>query len=137
MLNNIMFIDNSPLNNQLTETLNKKNQLFETANFFINPIEALEFLVQNHNHINELPEAIVADANFQEIGFIEFSRTLNSIIPILAKKPILYIKNFALSQNERDVLNEFEFVKGYFNKTISLNELMEISQKDNRFSSAV
>ncbi|MFT5266403.1 MAG: CheY-like chemotaxis protein [Polaribacter sp.] len=132
-MKNILLVDDSEMDNYISEFLVKESNLAEEINVFKSPIEALEYLAVLQSRQEEFPDAIFLDINMPDMdgfGFLdEFSKFPDEII----KATSVFMLTSSDDPNDVKRALNYPVVKKYFVKPLSKAILNEIIL-DNEFS---
>jgi CheY-like chemotaxis protein len=125
-MKNILLVDDSEMDNYISEFLVKESNLAEEINVFKSPIEALEYLAVLQSRQEEFPDAIFLDINMPDMdgfGFLdEFSKFPEEII----KRTSVFMLTSSNDENDIEKALKYSVVKKYFVKPLSKAILNEI-----------
>jgi len=125
-MKNILLVDDSEMDNYISEFLVKESNLAEEINVFKSPIEALEYLAKLQSNQEEFPDAIFLDINMPDMdgfGFLdEFSKFPEEII----KRTSVFMLTSSNDENDIEKALKYPVVKKYFVKPLSKAILNEI-----------
>jgi DNA-binding NarL/FixJ family response regulator len=126
-IKNILLIDDSEMDNYISEYIIVQSKIAEKISVFNSPIEALEYLGDLQSNQQEFPGAIFLDINMPDMdgfGFLdEYSKFSEDII---MRTSIFMLTS---SDNPNDIKRALKYpvVKKYFSKSLSkdiLNQLI-------------
>jgi CheY-like chemotaxis protein len=126
-MKNILLIDDSTMDNYISEFIIKEAKIAEKINVFTSPIEALVYLRTMQSKQEEFPDAIFLDINMPEMngfGFLdEFSKFPEEII----KRTSIFMLTSSDDPNDIERALKYSAVKKYFVKPLSNAILNEVS----------
>ncbi len=123
---NIFLVDDDRTTNFVHRTLISKVEKDAVVDDFLEAYEFLEFLAENINHAENLPDFILLDVNMPQMSGWEFlDEYKKTIFPFMKKCKIVMVTS---SNNSIDLekARQYPFVKGYYVKPISSDMLTEI-----------
>tara|TARA_R110002124_G_scaffold287038_1_gene470008 strand:+ start:3023 stop:3424 length:402 start_codon:yes stop_codon:yes gene_type:complete len=126
-MKNILLIDDSTMDNYISEFIIKEAKIAEKINVFTSPIEALVYLRTMQSKQEEFSDAIFLDINMPEMngfGFLdEFSKFPEEII----KRTSIFMLTSSDDPNDIERALKYSAVKKYFVKPLSNAILNEVS----------
>ncbi len=125
----IFLIDDDPTTNYLHHTLISTTSKEYIINEFELAYEFLEFLAENIDHPENLPDYILLDINMPQMNGWEFlDEYKKTIYPFMRSCKIVMVTS---SNNSIDLerVRLYPFVKGYYVKPLTIKMLNEIFEK--------
>jgi CheY-like chemotaxis protein len=124
---NLYVIDDDKIYHFLLKNLLKQNNINVNSTFFANGYDAIEFLSENNENQEILPDIILLDVNMPIMNGWQFLEDYTKLKDALNKDPFIYM--ISSSNNEVDINKAREFtgiVKEYFLKPICKEDLDKI-----------
>lgn len=122
-MKNIVLIDDSEMDNYISEYIITESKMAQEISVFSSAIEALEYFVKLQTEQQEFPDAIFVDINMPEMdgfGFLdEYSKFPEDII----KKTSVFTLSSSADPNDVKRALKYEVVKNYFTKPLSIDIL--------------
>jgi CheY-like chemotaxis protein len=118
-LKNIILVDDDEIMVYLTKRLVDKTDLAELSQVFGNGKELIDFLKQNHNKPDLLPEAIFLDLFMPVMNGWEFLEEYDKIKPTLAKEITIYIITSSVSPADFNKAKNNKYVSDYVVKPMN------------------
>jgi CheY-like chemotaxis protein len=125
-IKNILLIDDSEMDNYISEYIIVQSNIAEKISVFNSPIEALEYLGTLQSNQEEFPEAIFLDINMPDMdgfGFLdEYSKFSEDII----MRTSIFMLTSSDDPNDIKRALKYEVVKKYFTKPLSIDILNQL-----------
>jgi response regulator of citrate/malate metabolism len=125
-IKNILLIDDSEMDNYISEFIITKSNRVEKINIFNSPIEALEYIGMLQSNHEKFPDVIFLDINMPDMdgfGFLdEFSKFSENLI----KETSVFMLTSSSNPNDIKRALKYPVVKKYFIKPFSKDILNEI-----------
>lgn len=122
---NIMLVEDDPGDQKLIKTSLHQQHITNTPVVFGSGEDALEYLKNNKESKNDLPDLILLDLNMPGMGGREFLRIVKAD-PVFEIIPVVILTT---SDADRDILESFRLqAAGYIKKPVSLQEFQEVIQ---------
>lgn len=119
-------IDDNPMEHFIAVKLLKNTGLFESTKHVTNGYETLQYIEENLNNTDELPDVILLDINMPDINawsFLDKYKALHSKI----SKPIdIYVVSSSIDADDMLRSKTYPFVKSYLVKPLSADVLVKI-----------
>jgi CheY-like chemotaxis protein len=104
----------------------KNKELTKKILTFSNGEEAINFMIENLNKENELPDVIFLDINMPIMDGFQFMEEYVKIKPIVGKKILIYMVSSSIDSHDIKRAKSISEVSDYLIKPISPNELTEL-----------
>jgi CheY-like chemotaxis protein len=124
---NLYVVDDDKIYHFLLKNLLKQNNINVNSTFFANGYDAIQFLTENNEDQEILPDIILLDVNMPIMNGWQFLEDYTKLKGTLSKDPVIYM--ISSSNNEVDINKAGEFtgiVKEYFLKPICKEDLDKI-----------
>jgi CheY-like chemotaxis protein len=118
-LKNIILVDDDEIMVYLTKRLVDKTDLAELSQVFGNGKELIDFLKQNHNKPDLLPEVIFLDLFMPVMDGWEFLEEYDQIKPTLSKEITIYIITSSVSPADFNKAKNNKYVSDYVVKPMN------------------
>ena len=93
---------------------------------FLNGKDILDFLIENHDNQQDLPDIIMLDVNMPIMDGWEFLDTYRDLSPDIRKKIRLYMVTSSVIQSDIDKAKRDKNILRFISKPISNKQLSEI-----------
>ena len=123
----VFIIDDDPIHQRITQIMITKNELFDEYTSYTEAQKALDFLQDNYENIEILPDVILLDLNMPEVDCWDFLDVFEDFKQKLKKEIRVYI--VSSSVDEKDMLRSksFESVVGFISKPLSPDIIRELA----------
>ena len=125
----IAVIDDDDVFTFLTTKAIEKTNLVEVIKVFVNGLDALNFLKENVDNPEALPEIIFLDLSMPIMDGWQFLEEFVKLNPKIGKKIVIYICSSSISPDDFNKAKEISAVTDYIIKPISKEMLAEILTK--------
>ncbi len=125
----LVVIDDDEVFTFLTTKAIEKTQLVDDIKVFHNGLEALNFLKENENNLEELPEVILLDLSMPIMDGWQFLDEFVKLNPKIGKKIVIYVCSSSISPDDIKKAKEISTVSDYIIKPVSKEMLAEIIKK--------
>ncbi|MFV8226328.1 response regulator [Christiangramia aquimixticola] len=122
---NIAVIDDDEVYQMIIRKYIDRSQSFEEAEFFLRPLEALEYFRENRDN---LPSLILLDINMPLMDGWQFLEALEKEYEDLYEKTKVYVVSSSIAYSDRDKLEEFPGLSGFLSKPIGITQLQELRE---------
>ena len=125
-INTFCIIDDDDIYQFTTSHLLKKTELVNKIIVFSNGLKAINFLKEEIDNIENIPDILFLDVNMPVMDGWEFLEEYLLIKPMIPKTVAIYM--VSSSVDEKDVLKakSFSVLSGYLVKPISSKNIMEV-----------
>lgn len=115
----VFIIDDDPIHQRITQIMIKKHHLFDEFTSYTEAQKALDFLGNNHENLEILPDVILLDLNMPEVDGWDFLDVFENFKKNLQKDIRVFI--VSSSVDEKDLLRSksFKSVSGFISKPLS------------------
>ena len=123
----VFIIDDDPIHQRITQIMITKNELFDEYTSYTEAQKAIDFLQDNYENIEILPDVILLDLNMPEVDGWDFLDVFEDFKQKLKKEIRVYI--VSSSVDEKDMLRSksFESVVGFISKPLSPDIIRELA----------
>ena len=123
-INNMTLIDDDEVFVFLTKKAIERTHLVELIRVFSNGLDAIDFLRENSNNVDALPEIILLDLSMPIMDGWQFLDEIQTN-PEFSKIPT-YILTSSIDPSDKSKSQSFPNVKGYLTKPLTLKDLETI-----------
>jgi len=133
-LYNICVIDDDSIYQYTIAKTIKSYNLAKEIKIFSDGEEALDFLIRNLDHSENLPDIILLDINMPIMDGFQFMEEYVKIKPRVGKKILIYMVSSSVDSNDIDRAKRISEISDYIIKPIKPGELISIvnSFQENR-----
>ncbi|MEO9893326.1 response regulator [Aurantibacter sp.] len=107
----------------------KSLNLAENIRAFYDGEEALNFMIENLNNDNELPDIILLDINMPIMDGFQFMEEYIKIMPSLGKKITIYMVSSSVDPADVERANKISEISDYIIKPVEPSQLESITDK--------
>ena len=107
----------------------ERSAIAEKTIFFHNGKAALDFLVENINQNNALPDLILLDLNMPVLDGWQFLDEFNLLLPKLEKKITIFIVSSSIDEADYSKAREIEAVTDFVVKPLTVEHLHNILEQ--------
>jgi len=110
----------------LTKKLIEQAKVVHLLNVFENGLDALNFLRDNKNNVDLLPEIILLDLSMPILNGWQFLEEYAKLYPTFGKKIIIYVCSSSISSDDINRAKSINEVSDYVIKPITIDKLREL-----------
>lgn len=125
-INNMTLIDDDEVFVFLTKKAIERTHLVELIRVFSNGLDAIDFLRENSNNEDALPEIILLDLSMPIMDGWQFLDQFSKLAPKIDKKIIIYLCSSSISPNDIQLAKKNSLVTDYVIKPITKEKLIEL-----------
>ncbi|MFC5682006.1 response regulator [Flavobacterium sp. MAHUQ-51] len=125
-INNMTLIDDDEVFVFLTKKAIERTHLVELIRVFSNGLDAIDFLRENSNNVDALPEIILLDLSMPIMDGWQFLDQFSKLAPKIDKKIIIYLCSSSISPNDIQLAKKNSLVTDYVIKPITKEKLIEL-----------
>lgn len=125
-LKRITLIDDDEVYTFLTKKAIEQTNLAEVMNVFTNGLDALDFIKENKNNADSLPEIIFLDLSMPIIDGWQFLQEYIKLYPKIEKSIVIYICTSSISPDDIIKARDISVVTDFVIKPIAKDKLIEI-----------
>ncbi|NHN24690.1 response regulator [Flavobacterium jejuense] len=126
---NLTLIDDDDVFVFLTKKTIEKTNLVSLIRVFGNGVDALNFLKENKNNFDVLPEIILLDLSMPIMNGWQFLEEYTKLNPKMGKNITIYICSSSISQDDITRAKSINEVTDYLIKPISKDKLIDLIEK--------
>ncbi len=115
---NVLLVEDDGITVYLIKKVLEQTQLTKKLTCKSDGKDAIDFLHEQQNNPDSLPEIILLDLNMPIMDGWEFLSQYKLVAPLLAKKPMIYICTSSISPEEVLRAETNEYVKDYIIKPL-------------------
>ncbi|CAM4144447.1 response regulator [Flavobacterium weaverense] len=122
----VLLIDDNTIDIYLTSRIITKYNFGQEIDQYTSPIKALQYLKENQNDINELPQIIFVDIYMPIMSGFEFMEEYDKLSSVLKKHCKVYIVSSSIDDNDMKRANDDSNVVAFQVKIITKEFLSSI-----------
>jgi len=122
----VLVIDDDPIFQYIAEKIFKKTNLFEETTCFLDANSALEYLVQNKDNPDVLPDVILLDIYMPALNGWEFINQYEQISDSLGKRVPIYILTSSVDPKEIARSKSHPSVKKFTSKPMTFEFIHDL-----------
>ncbi len=107
----------------------KQTNLVELVKVFDNGQEILDYLLENQENPEKLPEVMLLDLSMPVMDGWQFLNEFHKLSPKLPKKINIFICSSSISPEEIEMANKMNEVSDFIIKPINKDKMIEVIQK--------
>lgn len=128
-IKNLALIDDDELFVFLTKMTIEETNLVDLIKVFSNGLEAINFLKENSNNPDQLPEVILLDLSMPVMDGWQFIEEYVKLKPRIGKKITIYIVSSSISPKDLAKAKSISEVSDYIIKPMTKEALIEIIKR--------
>ena len=128
-IKNLALVDDDELFVFLTKMTIDETNLVDMIKVFRNGLDAINFLKENSNNQEQLPELILLDLSMPVMDGWQFLEEYIKLKPRIGKKITIYIVSSSISPKDLGKAKSISEVSDYIIKPITKEALIEIIKK--------
>lgn len=113
----------------LTTKVIEQTNLVDLIKVFGNGLDAINFLKENKNNVDALPEIILLDLSMPIMNGWQFLEEYTKLNPTIGKKITIYICSSSISPNDITRAKTIREVSDYIIKPITKDKLIDLIKK--------
>ncbi|MDG4715336.1 response regulator [Winogradskyella marincola] len=113
----------------LTTKIIEQTNLVDLIKVFGNGLDAINFLKENKNNVDALPEIILLDLSMPIMNGWQFLEKYNKLNPTIGKKITIYICSSSISPDDITRAKTISEVSDYIIKPITKDKLIDLIKK--------
>ena len=125
-IKNMTLIDDDDIFVFLTKKAIESTSLVELIRVFGNGQDAINFLQENFEDVNALPEIILLDLSMPIMDGWQFLDQFTKLAPKIDKKITIYICSSSISPNDVELAKKNSLVTDYVIKPITKEKLIDL-----------
>ena len=128
-LKNLTIVDDDDIFVFLTTKIIEQTNLVDLIKGFGNGLDAINFLKENKNNVDALPDIILLDLNMPIMNGWQFLEEYNKLNPTIGKKITIYICSSSISPDDITRAKTISEVSDYIIKPITKDKLIDLIKK--------
>lgn len=108
-----------------------------TASFFDKSLILIDFLIKHVGKPEHLPDVIFLDIHLPDLDGWDVLETISHITPLLQQEIPVYIISTSVSPIDRKRALAYPFVRDFFSKPVTTNQIREVEKSLNNFTYSV
>lgn len=128
-LKTLTIVDDDDIFVFLTTKIIEQTNLVDLIKVFGNGLDAINFLKENKNNVDALPDIILLDLNMPIMNGWQFLEEYNKLNPTIGKKITIYICSSSISPDEITRAKTISEVSDYIIKPITKDKLIDLIKK--------
>lgn len=122
----IFIIDDDPIQQRIAQIIISKYNLFDTCFGFTEAQKALDFIQENINQEELLPDTIILDLNMPLVDGWDFLNSFEILVKNLRKRIKLFIVSSSVDEKDRIRSKSYPVVQGFISKPLSAEIIRSI-----------
>ena len=128
-LKTLTLVDDDDIFVFLTTKIIEQTNLVDLIKVFGNGLDALNFLKENKNNVDALPDIILLDLSMPIMNGWQFLEEYNKLNPTIGKKITIYICSSSISPDDITRAKTISEVSDYIIKPITKDKLIDLIKK--------
>ena len=128
-LKTLTIVDDDDIFVFLTTKIIEQTNLVDLIKVFGNGLDAINFLKENKNNVDALPDIILLDLNMPIMNGWQFLEKYNKLNPTIGKKITIYICSSSISPDDITRAKTISEVSDYIIKPITKDKLIDLIKK--------
>ena len=124
---NVMLVDDNEIDNIINEKIIEANSFADSILIFQTGQEALEYLAENQNDSEKLPEIVFLDINMPIMDGFQFLEDFEKFSETVLDKCKIIMLSTSISPKDLDRAASSKYVKKYLNKPLNARYLEAIT----------
>jgi len=125
----LFFVDDDEVFTFLTTDIIEQTNLVDRIKIFENGLDAINFLKENKDTLEELPEIIFLDLSMPIMNGWQFLDEYRKLSPKIGKKIMIYVFSSSISPDDIERAKTISEVADYIIKPINNDKLIEVLTK--------
>lgn len=115
----VFIIDDDSIHQRIAQIMIEKHELFQSHKSYTNAQQALDFLNENINDAEALPDVILLDLNMPVLNGWDFLDLFENLQKNLKKKIKIYIVTSSVDEKDKIRSRSYTSVSGFISKPLS------------------
>ncbi len=128
-LKTLTLVDDDDIFVFLTTKIIEQTNLVDLIKGFGNGLDAINFLKENKNNVDALPDIILLDLSMPIMNGWQFLEEYNKLNPTIGKKITIYICSSSISPDDITRAKTISEVSDYIIKPITKDKLIDLIKK--------
>lgn len=128
-LKTLTLVDDDDIFVFLTTKIIEQTNLIDLIKVFGNGLDAINFLKENKNNVDALPDIILLDLSMPIMNGWQFLEEYNKLNPTIGKKITIYICSSSISPDDITRAKTISEVSDYIIKPITKDKLIDLIKK--------
>lgn len=128
-LKTLTIVDDDDIFVFLTTKIIEQTNLVDLIKGFGNGLDAINFLKENKNNVDALPDIILLDLSMPIMNGWQFLEEYNKLNPTIGKKITIYICSSSISPDDITRAKTISEVSDYIIKPITEDKLIDLIKK--------
>lgn len=128
-LKTLTLVDDDDIFVFLTTKIIEQTNLVDLIKVFGNGLDAINFLKENKNNVDALPDIILLDLSMPIMNGWQFLEEYNKLNPTIGKKITIYIYSSSISPDDITRAKTISEVSDYIIKPITKDKLIDLIKK--------
>lgn len=118
-MSKVFIIDDDSIHQRIAQIMIEKHNLFSSHESYTNAQQALDFLNDNPDNTEDLPDVILLDLNMPVMDGWDFLDFFEDLQKKLKKKIRIYIVTSSVDEKDRARSQSYSTVRGFISKPLS------------------
>lgn len=118
-MSKVLIIDDDPIHQRIAQIMITKHQLYDEFISYTEAGKALDFLTENYNQEESLPDVILLDLNMPVMDGWDFLEHFEKLKDTLAKGIRIFIVSSSVDEKDISRSQSYSSVKGFISKPLS------------------
>ncbi len=122
----LVFIDDDPIDHFVMKHVLRTRNFFDTTTYAIDGSMVLDYIEENKNTPEKLPDLIFLDLNMPQYSGWEFLERMQKMQSDIRKDIHVYVLSSSLRPLDRETSSRYPFVSEFISKPVNTKEMERI-----------
>ena len=122
----VMVVDDNDIDRYVAENVILKTQFSEKVVSADSAMDALTYIEEHQENIDELPEVIFLDINLPEMNGFDFLERYENLPEVIKKNCIIMMLTTSLDTTDKELASGNRYVSAFLNKPLNKDKLDQL-----------